>query len=223
MVKLSIEDEERINAAVAQAELRTSGEIIPMITRRCSTYAETPIAYAGFASLLVPLGVVAAGLQPWNWAGGWHVAAARPEQAVFAYALLQAGVFLLTLALTSWRPLRLRLAPRPLKRARVHKAALQQFLAKGLHATEARTGVLILASVEERHAEIVADEGIYGRVPHEVWADALAALIAGMKRGAPADGFFQAIRLCGEVLAEHFPPTALNPNELPDRIVIISG
>ena len=83
--------------------------------------------------------------------------------------------------------------------------------------------MLILASLDERHAEIVADEGIYGRVPHELWADALAALIAGMKRGAPADGFVQAIRLCGEVLAEHFPPTALNPNELPDRIVIISG
>jgi putative membrane protein len=221
MVKLSEDDENRINAAIAEAELRTSGEIMPLITRRCSSYAETPIAYAAFLSLLVPLGVTAAGLEPWTWGAGWQVRAARPEQAVFAYALLQAGVFLLTLALTSWRPLRLLLAPRPLKRARVHKIALQQFLAKGMHETEARTGVLILASLDERHAEIVADEGIYAKVDPEVWAEALAALIAGMKRGQAADGFVNAIALCGEVLARHFPPTALNPNELPDRVVII--
>jgi putative membrane protein len=117
--------------------------------------------------------------------------------------------------------LRLLLAPKPLKRARVHKIALQQFLAKGMHETEARTGVLILASLDERHAEIVADEGIYAKVDPEVWAEALAALIAGMKRGQAADGFVNAIALCGEVLARHFPPTALNPNELPDRVVII--
>jgi putative membrane protein len=221
MVKLSVDDETRINAAVADAELRTAGEIIPMITRRCSSYSETPIAYAAFASLLIPLGVTAAGLEPWTWGAGWHVRAPRPEQAVFAYALLQAGVFLLVLALTAWRPVRLLLTPRPLKRARVHRTALQQFLAKGLHETEARTGVLILASLDERHAEIVADEGIYAKVDPEVWAEALAALIAGMKRGRAADGFVEAVRLCGEVLEQHFPPTAANPNELPDRIVIL--
>lgn len=220
MVKLTSEDEARINAAIADAERATAGEIFPMITRRCSTYAETPIAYSGFASLLVPLAVVASGLEPWTWAGGWHVAAARPEQAVFAYALLQAGVFLLTLGLTSIPAVRLLLAPAPLKRARVHKVALQQFLAKGLHETEARTGVLILASLDEHHAEIVADEGIYARVSPEVWADALTALIVEMKRGRPADGFVAAIAACGAVLAQHFPPAEDNPNELPDTIVI---
>ena len=220
-MRLSIEDQARINAAVADAERRTAGEIMPMITRRCSTYAETPIAYAAFLSLLVPLAVTAAGLEPWTWGAGWRVRAPEPEQAVFAYALLQAGVLLLTAALASWRPLRMLLAPKPLKRARVHKVALQQFLSKGLHETEARTGVLILASLDERHAEIVADEGIYAKVDPEVWAEALAALIAGMKRGRAADGFVEAIGLCGEVLAEHFPPTPANPNELSDRIVIL--
>ena len=221
MVKLSPEDEARIDAAVADAELRTTGEIMPMITRRCSSYAETPFAYAAFLSLLIPLAVTAAGLEPWTWGAGWRVRAPEPEQAVFAYALLQAGVFLLVLALTAWRPVRMFLAPRPLKRARVHRTALQQFLSKGLHQTEARTGVLILASLEERHAEIVADEGIYAKVDPEVWAEALAALIAGMKRNEPARGFVEAINLCGEVLARHFPPTPENPNELPDRVVIL--
>lgn len=218
---LSTDQQARINAAIARAERATSGEIFCILARRSSTYAETPLAYAAFASLVVPLAIVAAGLEPWRWARGWSVRAPGPEAAVFAYALLQAGVFLLTLAATAWRPLRMLLAPYPLKRARVHKLALQQFLAKGLHVTTARTGVLILASAEERHAEIVADEGIYAKVSPEVWAGALEALIARMKEGDAAGGFEEAVRLCGEVLAQHFPPTAENPNELPDTVMVI--
>lgn len=221
MVSLSENDRDRINAAIAEAERNTSGEIFCIMAQRTSTYVETPIAYGAIASLLVPLAVVAFGGEPWNWAGGWHVSAPRPEQAVFAYAVLQAAVLFATVALTAIRPIRLRLAPESLKRARVHKAALGQFLAKGLQQTAGRTGVLIMASTDERHAEIIADEGIYARVDKEVWADALTALIAGMKRGRPADGFVESVRLCGEVLAEHFPPSPENPNELPDMVVVI--
>lgn len=221
MVSLNDSEQARVNAAIAEAERSTSGEIFCILAQRTSSYAETPIAYAALASLLIPLGVVAFGGEPWTWAGGWHVIAMRPEQAVFAYALLQAVVLLATLAVTSIRPVRLRLAPEPLKRARVHKVALQQFLAKGLQQTQARTGVLILAAAEERHAEIIADEGIYAKVDKEVWADALAALAGGMKRGDAVGGFEEAVRLCGEVLAEHFPPSADNRNELPDTVVVI--
>lgn len=221
MVTLKENEEARINAAIAEAERGTSGEIFCILAQRTSSYAETPIAYAAIASLLIPLGVVAFGGEPWSWAGGWHVVALRPEQAVFAYAVLQAAVLLVTLAVTSIRPVRLLLAPEPLKRARVHKVALQQFLAKGLQQTEARTGVLILAAAEERHAEIIADEGIYTKVDKEVWADAIAALAGGMRRGDPVGGFEEAVRLCGEVLATHFPPTGDDRNELPDTVVVI--
>jgi len=221
MVSLSEAEQARVNAAIAEAERGTSGEIFCILARRTSSYAETPIAYAAIAGFLIPLAVVAFGGRPWDWAGGWRVAAPEPEQAVFAYAVLQAVVFLLTLALTAVRPVRLRLAPEPLKRARVHRTAVQQFLAKNLQRTAGRTGVLILAAAEERHAEIIADEGIYAKVEPEVWADALVALIAGMKRGDPAAGFEEAVRLCGEVLARHFPPSPDNPNELPDTMVVI--
>jgi putative membrane protein len=42
-----------------------------------------------------------------------------------------------------------------------------------------------------------------------------------MKKGDPAGGFEIAISLCGDVLAEHFPPRATNPNEVEDRLVLI--
>jgi putative membrane protein len=50
---------------------------------------------------------------------------------------------------------------------------------------------------------------------------AIGALIAGIKQGRPGDGFVAAIERCGAVLAEHFPPGALNRDELPNRLVEI--
>jgi putative membrane protein len=94
-------------------------------------------------------------------------------------------------------------------------------LAHGLHDTESRTGVLIFASVAERYAEIVADATINSKVTAEVWDHAIATLIAGIKDGRGAEGVVAAIEQCGAVLAEHFPPGALNRDELPNKLVEI--
>ena len=217
---LTEDQEARVNAAVKEAESATSGEIFCILTQRTSRYVETPLAYGAVAALLVPLGLVAFGLQPWSWMG-WGTGDVSPETAVLAYTLLQAASFLITLGLTSIPRVRVLLVPEPLKRSRVRRAAFQQFLAKGLHQTRDRTGVLIFAAMDERRAEVIADEGIYGQVSSEIWTEALEALAAGLKAGDPAKGFEDAVRLCGEVLAKHFPPKADNPNELPDQIVTL--
>ncbi len=216
---LTREEEQRINAAVAEAERNTTGEIFCILAKRTSSYAEVPIAYASIAALLLPLAMVAVGFHPWEF--GWSTGEAEPEQATLAYAALQAIVFMVVLLVTAIRPVRMMLAPEPLKRSRVQRIALQQFMAKGLHQTEGRTGVLIFAAAEERRAEVIADEGIYKKVDSDVWADALVALGDGLKRKQTADGFVAAVQLCGGVLAEHFPPKGDNPNELPDQIVTI--
>jgi putative membrane protein len=98
---------------------------------------------------------------------------------------------------------------------------MNQFFAHELDQTEQRTGVLIFASVAERYAEIVADAGIHAKVPQDVWDSAIAAMIAAIRDGRPADGFVGAIAQCGAVLAQHFPPGALNRDELPNKLVQI--
>ena len=103
----------------------------------------------------------------------------------------------------------------------MRRAAFQQFLAKGLHQTQGRTGVLIFAAMDERRAEVIADEAVYNKVDKDVWGEALDALVDGMKKDDPGTGFVEAVRLCGEVLARHFPPTAENRNELPDQVVVV--
>ena len=142
-------------------------------------------------------------------------------QSLAAYALIQSAVFVAVLLLTSIPGARRIVTPRSVRRARVRRAAMEQFLAHGLHTTRERTGVLIFAALSDHQVEVVADEGIHGKVDQAVWADAVEALAKGMKNNDPAAGFEIAIGLCGEVLAEHFPPRASNPNEIEDRLVLI--
>jgi putative membrane protein len=47
------------------------------------------------------------------------------------------------------------------------------------------------------------------------------AMIEKIKQGQPVEGFLEAIRICGEVLAKHFPPGAINKNELPNKLVLM--
>jgi putative membrane protein len=135
--------------------------------------------------------------------------------------LVQLVVFIAAALVLSLPAIRFHIVPRRTRHERAHISALRQFYAQGLHQTENRTGVLIFASLAERYAEIVADGGINAKVTPQVWDQAIAALIDGMKHGRAGDGFVAAVAQCGAVLAEHFPPGALNRDELPNRLVEI--
>jgi putative membrane protein len=229
VIKLTPEVHSRIGAAIAAAESRTSGEIFCVLARRVSAYRDVSLGWAAAAALILPLGLIPIGFDP-AWipgvADGWQAAHLASSdviigQSLATYALIQATLFLTVFLLTRIPAVLRLVTPRGVRRARVRKAALQQFLAHGLHVTEARTGVLIFAALSERQVEVVADQGIHARVDQTVWGAAVRALITGMKRGDPATGFEAAIALCGTVLAEHFPPNALNPNEVEDKLVIM--
>lgn len=211
--------------AIAAAEARTSGEIVVVVSERADRYPATGLTVAALLAFAVPLGLTLAGVGPDGIAAsrGWSAGnpAADFVRAVEAYAAVQVAIFAAVAALLLWTPLGAGLTPRALKRDRVRGEALAQFRARGIGATAARTGVLIYVSLPDHLAEVVADGGIYARVPPEHWGTTVAALVAGIKRGAPAAGFVEAIALAGAVLAEHFPRGADDRDELPNRLVEI--
>lgn len=229
VIKLTPEVKGRIADAIAAAEATTSGEIFCVLARQVSSYRDISLGWAAAAALLLPLGLIPFGFDPaWipGLGDGWQAAHLSSTdvivgQSLAAYALIQSTVFLTAFLLTSIPGVRRMITPRSVRRARVRRAAMEQFLAHGLHVTQARTGVLIFAALSDHQVEVVADEGIYSKVDHAVWADAVEALAKGMKQGDPAAGFEVAIGLCGAVLAEHFPPGASNLNEVEDRLVLI--
>lgn len=221
---ISDTDKAAISAAIAEAESRTAGEIFCVVARECSDYRVVPLAWAIFVALLAPPllalgGVDFGGLIAFGWRAGHHAADWRA--AFLAYALIQAAALLGAWLLFSIPAIRRALTPRWLKRDRVHRAALDQFLARGLHLTRDRTGVLIFLAEAERHAEIIADEGIQGRVSADAWARPVADLLVAARDGRIGAGIIDAVRQCGALLAEHFPPRADDANELPNHVVEI--
>jgi len=71
----------------------------------------------------------------------------------------------------------------------------------------------------ERRAEIVADEAILKVTDEHTWGEAMAALISEVREGRPAEGICAAIDRVGVVLAEHFPRSADDTNEIPDKLI----
>ncbi len=168
-----------------------------MFSRASSAYRVFPLAWAAGIALVTPL--------PLLYLTTW------PALVIY---LLQLGAFLGVLYLLTREPIRYRIVPRSVKRGRAHQEALRQFAAHGLQHTELRTGVLIFVSIAERYAEVLADAGIAQKVSGDVWDDAVKGLLSDIRAGHSADGFVKIIETCAATLAAHFPPGAINRNEL---------
>ena len=222
MVALSDIDEGRIAAAIEAAEAYTSGEIVCTLSVERHRYVEWVLALAASFAFLAPLVATLAGFGPSRWAaavGIWQAEPLNDVQTVEIYALVQVIVLLLATLALWWTPLAQRYAPLSMRRERVHEIAVKQFLTRGIHLTQDRTGVLLHVSLEDHVVEVIADEEIFRRVPDEHWGDTAAVLLAGISRGDVAQGFVDAIGLAGEVLAANFPPRDDNPDELPNRLL----
>ncbi|MFL0413436.1 hypothetical protein [uncultured Sphingomonas sp.] len=221
-MRLSAEDHAKVTAAVAAAEEHTDGEIVTIVARTSDAYHDVGLHWAVLASLLVlallsafPNSVDAIHFltgDPWNE----HVSTGT---ALTIATVLATVTFLVVRYLLAIRPLRMALTPAATKTRRVHARALALFRTSAEHRTIAATGVLLYLSLDEHRAEIVADVGIHSRVSSDVWGHAMAALVAAVKDGRPGDGMAAAVQEIGVVLAEHFPRTGSNPNELPDRLI----
>ncbi|AUW57914.1 hypothetical protein C1T17_07155 [Sphingobium sp. SCG-1] len=220
--RLSEADHDLVTSAVARAEALSDGEIVTIVARRSDNYHDVGLHWA-VAAMLLALSVVAA--FP-NWfehvvltvLGSWEH---ELEDWKFLTAVLCLLIvkFLAVRYLLAIMPLRMLLTPKATKARRVRRRAITLFRAAVEARTRAKTGVLIYLSLDEHRAEIVADAAINGKVSAEVWGDAMAALIEEVRGGHPGNGMARAVEIVGGVLAEHFPRSADDRNELPDRLI----
>ncbi|MDX8465556.1 TPM domain-containing protein [Mesorhizobium sp. VK23B] len=207
---ISPQDHDRIADAIRAAEARTDGEIYCVVAQSSDSYFFPAAFAAALATLIVSL-AVAYGLEAW-----WLTM--RLPHFVLAQLLALGCMLALLWALPGWR---IHLVPRRLRYQAAHANAMKQFLARNVHRTSARTGVLIFVSIAERYAEVVADSGINAKVGQHVWDDVVRELTRHAGDDRLADGFVKAIESVGAVLADHFPVTEGDTNELDDHLVEI--
>jgi putative membrane protein len=221
-MKLSDADREKVSAAITAAEAKSNGEIVAVATPISDPYHDVALHWA-----LVPLFAVLA-WAAWRptalvwWYdflfGGWSPDPMLSQ--LFTLLMVFAALkFTVALLFLKWMPLRLLLTPRATKHRRVRRRAITVFRAAAERRTAGRTGILIYLSMAERRAEIVADEAILRVTDEHTWGEAMTALIGEVRAGRPADGIVAAIERVGGVLAEHFPRTAEDTNEIPDKLI----
>jgi putative membrane protein len=191
-----------VEAAIGAAEARTSGEIVFMIVERSD-------AYVGPRALCAAALAFAAGL----------IALATPLRPALSLPAVQASAFALAYAASSRGALLRPLLRREWRRAHVERAAGLAFLEHGIASTRARTGVLIYVSLLERQVAVLPDRGIASRVEPGVWDEVVERILHGIRAREAERGLSEAVQLCGDILAVHFPPDADHPNELPDTVL----
>ncbi len=206
-------DRERIREAVAAAETRTAGEIVPYVVRQSGTYQVAvwrAAAVGALASAILSLALA------WIYAGwglSWLYSA-------WAMALVMtAGGALGAVVAGFTDPVRRVLAGAGRLDERVHRRAAVAFVDEEVFDTRDRTGILLFVSLFERRIEVIGDAGINVKVEQEEWVEVVDLVRAGIRSGDLAGGLCAAVERCGDLLHRH--GVALRPDdtdELPDDV-----
>jgi len=222
VLRLTDAERGKVAAAIAAAESKSNGEIVAVATPISDAYHDVALHWA-----LIPLFAVLA-WAAWRptaltwWYdflfGGWSPDPTLSQ--LFTLLMVFAALkFIVALLILKWMPLRLLLTPAATKHRRVRRRAIAIFKAAAERRTAGRTGILIYLSMAERRAEIIGDSAITSATNPETWGEAMAARLGDVREGRVADGIVAAIEQVGTVLAEHFPRSADDINEIPDKLI----
>ncbi len=198
----------RIEAAVAEAEASTSGEIVPVLVRRSSTVGHVPLVSFTLLLLCVylsdlPAYLAGLGGPHWAWlAACWGIAA------------------LLAMALTRLDAVQRMLTPRTDQSEQVELRAEVEFYELEMGQTRGRTGVLLFVSLMEHRAVVLADRAIAEKLDAKIWQEPVDLMIQGVKQGDLAGGMALAVQRCGQLLSPHFPIAEDDSNELRNHLVV---
>ena len=219
---LSESGQQTVTAAVVEAEAHTSGEIVTVLADRSDGYSDVILLWAvgvAFTAMSIFAVVPDFFLDRIDWLmGGWSHDWTPGE--IMAWTIgLGLATFLGAWLLLAWDRIRFFFIPGPVKLARVRDAAVRHFKVGAERRTHGHTGVLLYVSMREHRAEIVADQAIAEKVDADVWGEAMADMLAEIAKGYIAGGLAAGIRDVGVVLAEHFPRSEDDKNELPDRLI----
>ena len=195
MVHLDPRFMEAVSAAVADIERRTDAEVIVVAAPRSGAYNDVHWRVALGATFLVLSLLV---WLPIDFDPNWFLADCAIAAALAALAVERMPRLVRAIAGTT------RMA------AQVREAAEAAFTAENVHATRARTGVLVYVSSLERQVRVLPDHGLLGRIPPSRLADLSISADS-------LDAFLGGLHALGDVLAEHVPAIeGDNPNEAPD-------
>ncbi len=217
------DDLKRINDAVADAESRTSAEIVPVVATASGRYdrAEDIVGlWLGLLAMLVAwILLPKGGHETGNFsdAGSIHPLV---KPIVLVAAMLAGFVSgAIVASRTGW--LRRLFTPRREMSDETLKRARQIFFDSRVHHTSGATGLLVYVSLYERMAAVLADGAILDKLGQPALDELCGQLLRDLSGGDITSAICSTITAAGEKLAPLLPRAEDDVNELPNGLVTL--
>ena len=186
----------RIEAAFDEAQTKTRAPLVCVLARASVSRDAEFLLGACILALTTPLPLL--------------LFTAMSAQRIYVAQLLVA-ILAAVLGAVPW--VRRALVPARAVRAACHRAALAQFVLRGLDRSE--NGVLVYVSLAERYVRIVPADEAAAAVPHEHWQAFVDEALGPLAAGAIETALTGLAARCAARLAGPFPPTG--PGAAPQR------
>jgi putative membrane protein len=205
MVKslLSEADAREVEAAVTRVEGGSAAELVVAVVPRSADYWQGRVVLAVAWAL-------AAGFAFLHFAP-WH----EPALALG----LEVLVGLLAFGISGAPTLRRVLVPPGAAAQAVQARAFQLFAERGLHATRARTALLIFVSELEHRVVLLGDHTIHDRLGQAGWDEYVQLLVSYIRRSECKAGLLEVLARLEPQLAAVAPREHDDVNELPDAVL----
>ncbi len=216
----SREERKAIENAVARAEQKTSGEIVPVVATVSGRYdrGEDIFGLITAVTLLCAVWIFFQGVHPGgDWADGKTLAIG-----LLPIVAIVIGGFMLGAVIATYIPaLRLPFIAKSEMKDEVERRAAEAFQNFRVRGTRGATGILIYVSLYERSIRILGDDAISKLLTRDDWNEVRDLIAKGLKENRAAEGFCAAITKCGDLLANHFPIKPGESNELSNELRFI--
>jgi putative membrane protein len=198
------EEKKQIHQQIKDIEKHTGGEVAVMVVDRSDSYPEAEvmggILLGSFLSLVISTLFFDASLWffiPFSFL--FHF----PSRLVFRTFPVLKAAFIGATRMES----------------AVMQRAVRAFYEKELYKTKYGTGVLFFLSLFERKVWVLADQGICEKIDQETLNRFAMNVSQGVKDGRACDALCESVREAGKLLAEHFPVTPGDIDELSDEVM----
>jgi putative membrane protein len=177
----------RVEAAFDAAQLKTRGPLVCVLAGASTSLDGEFLLGACILALLTPLPLLL-----------------FTDLSAHRIYVAQLLVAILAAVLASLPPVRRWLIPKRVARSAGHRAALAQFVLRGID--RSRCGALIYVSLAEHYIRIVPAEDAARAISHEKWQTAVDEALGPLASGATEAALTGLAEDCSNLLAGPFPP-----------------
>ena len=213
---------EEIKASVKEAESKTTGEIALAITAESSSYAFWELLSSVVLAFIFVMGLFPLSNQIYRCLDNffWSV---KPWYLAAFYLVLTVVLVGILYALFNIPAIDYLIIPSGAKNECVSNRAMRYFAESGVYRTKEHSGIFIFVSYFERQVRIIADEGISSKISQDLWNLIADEMVESLSYGDVKTAYINAVKKCGDLLAENFPPHEDNPDELTDGLIVLEA